>query len=335
MAKNNLEYGSSNVLVRVYEKNLLSPEYFERILAAEDMDEMLQILSETDYAEYIEDMEDNDFEKMLTEALQATYEQVFEISPNPKLSEYVSLRYTYHNIKLNIKEQITGDNLEDLYIPISPINFSAIDYAVSSGESTRLPDHYLESINEARVAYEEYQDLYSIDVIMDRRFLTHLRLLAEEIGNERLLEYTKRFIDYRNVITLVRGINQNRTRNFMNTVLSSSGSIPKEEIMDLGQGDIVDVIQFYQTTPLDKIINEASDENQETISIMKLEAIIDDEIMRHMHEGKRTASGPLPIQAYIHAKEIEVKNLRIILYAQGMALDVDEIQGRMRLNYVT
>lgn len=335
MAKNKQQYGASNVLVRVYEKSLLTPDDFERILAAENQEEVLQILSETDYDEYIENMVSDDFETMLTEALKATYERIFEISPNPKLNEYVSLRYTYHNMKLNIKEQITGDDLSNLYLPISPISLSAIDYAVSSGESTRLPEHYLDSINEARVAYEEFRDLYSVDVIMDRRYLTHLRLLAEEIGDEGLIDYTKRTIDYRNLITLVRGMNQKRTRNFMNTVLSSSGSIPKEKIIDLGRGDFADVIRFYSATTLDKLVNQVSDDNQENISTMQLEAIIDDEIMMHMHEGKRTAAGPLPILAYIHAKEIEVKNLRIILYAKGMDMEIDEIQGRMRLNYVT
>lgn len=335
MAKNKQQYGSSNVLVRVYEKSLLTPNYFERILAAETVEDILQILSETEYAAYIENMEGNNFEKMLTEALGATYEQIFKVSPNPKLNEYISLRYTYHNMKLNFKEQVTDSQLGDLYFSISPFDLETIDYAMGSGESTRLPDHYLVSINEVKDAYEEYHDLYSIDVIMDRRYHTHLRLLAEEIGEDYLIDFTKIFIDYQNLITLVRGMNQNRTRNFMNTVLSSSGSIPKEEVMNLGREEFSDVIRFYDRTPLDKIIDQASDDDRETISIRQLEAIIDDEIMTQMHEGKRTAAGPLPILAYIHAKETEVKNLRIILNAKGMAMEVDEIQERMRLNYVT
>lgn len=335
MAKNKQQYGSSNVLVRVYEKSLLSPNYFERILAADNTDEILQILDETDYAAHIENMEGDNFEEMLTEALQAAYEQIFEISPNPKLNEYISLQYTYHNMKINFKGQITDNQLDNLYFSISPFSLSTIDYATSSGESTRLPEEYLVSIKEAKEAYEEYGDLYSIDVIMDRRYHTHLRLLAEEIADDNLIKFTKRYIDYQNLITLVRGMNQNRTRNFMNTVLSSSGSIPKEEVIDLGREDLSEVIRFYDSTHLDKIIDQASDDDREDISTRRLEAIIDDEVMTQMHEGKRTAAGPLPILAYIHAKEIEVKNLRIILYAKGMAMEVDEIQERMRLNYVT
>lgn len=334
MAKQNRQYGSSNVLVRVYEKSLLTTNDFERLIQAKDREEFLQILEETKYGTYLSESTNGDFEEMLTESLIDDYEQIFAISPDPEINEYIALRYTYHNIKINFKEQITGNDLSHLYIPISPISSRALDYAIGSGESTRLPSHYLDSINEAREAYEQYQDLYSIDVIMDRRYLTHLRLLAEEIGDEKLISFTKRRIDYQNIITLVRGMNQNRTRNFLNTVLSSSGSIPKNDLIELGHAEHSDVVEYYEKTHLDKVIRQL-DMEEEMISTLQLEALIDDALMLEMHEGKRVAAGPLPILAYIHARETEIKNLRIIYFAKGTDMSIDEIKERMRLNYVT
>ena len=334
MAKQNRQYGSSNVLVRVYEKSLLSPEYFERLVATEDTTELIQVLGETAYAEYTREMGSKTIDDVLVDALQDVYQQIFEVSPNPLINEYISLRYTYHNIKLNFKEVITERDLSHLYMPISPISSSAIDYAISSGESQRLAPAYLDSINEARSAYEEYRDLYWIDVILDRRYKTHLRILAEQIGDNQLLEYTKRTIDYINLVTLLRSKNQNRTRNFLNAILSSSGSIPKEKLMDLASKDIKSIRRFYLTTHLDKVISQL-DGTENEISIFQLEALIDREKMLQMHEGKRVATGPLPIIAYIHAKEIEIMNLRIIYYAKTSQMSNEEVRERMRLNYVT
>ena len=334
MAKNNQQYGSSNVLVRVYEKNLLSPEYFERLVRAKNTEDVDQILSETIYDEYISEMMNGNIEEVLTDALRDAYEQIFKVSPNPQINEYISLRYTYHNIKINFKDVLMERDLSHLSIPISPISRRAIDYAVGSGESQRLPELYLESIIEARSAYEEYRDLYGIDVILDRRYLTHLRALAGEIGDDNLIAYTERVIDYQNIITLVRAMNQNRTRNFLNAVLSSSGSIPKEEIMNLAQQDFEAVARFYKRTHLGKIIEEL-DVTEDKLSTLDLEALIDREKMLQMHEGKRVATGPLPIIAYIHAKEVEIMNLRIIYYAKQSNMSIDEIRERMRINYVT
>lgn len=333
MAKTDRQYGASNVLVRVYEKDLLSPEYFERLLIADNYDEALQILSETYYHKYIEETGINNLEEALTESLVDAYDKILEISPSSLLYEYVTLRFTYHNIKLIFKENITNRNLSNLYFPFSPFSNSAIDYAVTSGQSTRLSNLYLESINEVRREYDEFNNLYSIDVILDRRYLTHLRLLAEEIGDPRLVEYTKKFIDFRNIITLVRAMSQNRTRNFLNSVLSSSGSIEKLELIELAQGDFSEVINYYSTTHLDKAVNAASEDGE--IIVARLEAILDDEWMLLMQEGKRIASGPLPTVAFIQAKEVEVKNLRILLFAKRADMVVDEIRERMRLNYVT
>ena len=198
-----------------------------------------------------------------------------------------------------------------------------------------MPAPYVESIREAKEAYEQSHDLYAIDVIMDRRFHTHLGLLALEIGDEDLIKITKNFTDYRNLIILVRAKNQNRTRNFLNAVLSSSGSIAKKDLMELSEQSISDIIQFYYSTHLDNIVREASDDKNEFISTMELEAIIDDQIMENMQKGKRIATGPLPIIAYVHAKETEIKNLRIILYGKDLKLSEAEIRERMRLNYVT
>lgn len=333
MAKANRQYGASNVLVRVYEKNLLSPDYFERLLNADNYDEALQILDETHYHKYIQELGINQLEEALTVSLVDAYAKIKEISPSSLLYEYVTLRFTYHNMKLIFKENIMNQDLSHLYFPFSPFNNSAIDYAVTSGQSTRLSDVYLESINEVRNEYEELQNLYSIDVIFDRRYLTHLRLLAEEIGDVRLIEYTEKFIDFRNAITLVRGKSQNRTRNFLNSVLSSSGSIPKLELIDLAQEEDSGVINYYSRTHLDKSVNAASEDDE--IIVARLEAILDDEWMLLMQEGKRIAQGPLPIVAYIQAKEVEVKNLRILLFGKSVNMDVDEIRERMRLNYVT
>ncbi len=334
MAKKNRQYGSSNVLVRVYEKSLLSPEYFERLVTAKDTEDVNQILSETIYDEYIEEMVNGNIEEVLTDALKDAYEQIFKVSPNSRINEYVSLRYTYHNIKINFKEELMDQDLSHLYLPISPISSRAIDYAISSGESQRLPKLYLDSINEARSAYEEYRDLYWIDVILDRRYLTHLRALADEIGDEALIAYTKRTIDYQNIITLVRAMNQDRTRNFLNAVLSSSGSIPKEEIINLAQQDFEAVARYYDRTHLSKMIREL-DISEDELSALQLEALIDREKMFHIHEGKLIAIGPLPIIAYIHAKEVEIMNLRIIYYAKRLDMSIDEIRERMRVNYVT
>ena len=104
-------------------------------------------------------------------------------------------------------------------------------------------------------------------------------------------------------------------------------------MIDLAQEEDLRVINYYSRTHLDKSVNAASEDAE--IILARLEAILDDEWMLLMQEGKRIAQGPLPIVAYIQAKEVEVKNLRILLFGKSANMNIDEIRERMRLNYVT
>jgi V/A-type H+-transporting ATPase subunit C len=55
--------------------------------------------------------------------------------------------------------------------------------------------------------------------------------------------------------------------------------------------------------------------------------------MGKMKDAKLEVFGPMPILAYIYAKENEVKNLRLILVGKENNLPIKEIRERMRIIY--
>ena len=105
MAKANRQYGASNVLVRVYEKDLLSPDYFERLLNADNYDEALQILDETHYHKYIQELGINHLEDALTEALVDAYDKILEISPSSLLPSKVIA--VFKQISLSVQQSVS------------------------------------------------------------------------------------------------------------------------------------------------------------------------------------------------------------------------------------
>ena len=100
-------YGSSNVLIRVYENDLLTRSHFERMLAAESFEEAVNILRESPYRNDVDRIKnDRDYDSMFMNELHQTFEEMFEIVPNKELVELFGLRYAYHNLKVLIKEEI-------------------------------------------------------------------------------------------------------------------------------------------------------------------------------------------------------------------------------------
>jgi V/A-type H+-transporting ATPase subunit C len=327
-------YGASNVLIRVYENDLLTRGHYDRMLAAESFEDAVNVLRETPYRNDVDRIkEDKDYDSMFMNELHQTFEDLLESVPNKELVELAGLRYAYHNLKVLFKEEYTDQDLSHLYIPIGRYPISELRQAVRTGESEELPAHYLDSIHEVQQDFEEYQNMQAVDIILDRRYFTHLRKLADETGEDQVVELVETQIDYKNLSTLTRALKQKRTRNFLTTILSSSGSIPKEELVQIGGDGLEAAARELREGKYRPIIEASLDNETGELSPVKIDFETDNAYMRKMYEAKLQTFGPLPVLAFIYAKETEIKNLRLILSGKENGVDAEAIRERMRLNY--
>lgn len=327
-------YGSSNVLIRVYENNLLNRGQYDRMLAANSFEDAVNVLRETPYRNDVDRIkEDKNYDTMLMNELHQTFDELFNISPNKALIELFGLRYAYHNLKVLFKEEFTDQELDHLFIPIGRYDISELRQAVRTGDSDVLPQPYLDSIHEVQEDYDQYHNAQAVDIILDRRYFTHMRILADETNEPKIPEMVETFIDFQNLSTLTRAMRQNRTRNFLLTILSSSGSIPKEKLLEIATKDLSSAASALMNTKYRSIIEASVDSETNEISPVKIDFETDNAYMKMMKDAKLKAFGPLPIVAYIYAKETEVKNLRLILSGKENGVSADGIRERMRLNY--
>ena len=65
----------------------------------------------------------------------------------------------------------------------------------------------------------------------------------------------------------------------------------------------------------------------------KIDLETDNAFINRIKDAKLEVFGPLPIIAYLYAKENEVKNLRLILVGKENNLPISAIRERMRMNY--
>ncbi|WP_192986805.1 V-type ATP synthase subunit C [Carnobacterium mobile] len=327
-------FAGTNARIRVFESNLLKDDQFERMLQSPNFDEALTVLKDTPYRNDVEQLrETKDYDALLVKELQRMYAELFSISPEPALVELFSLRYSYHNLKVLLKEKVTGNNFSEMLIPIGKEPLSTLRQAVETGKSEDLEQEYLISIQEVLTDYEEYKNPQSIDIILDRRYFTHLKQLAKKINDPQVMDLITLYIDLNNLSTLARAIKQKRTRNFLTTILSSSGSIPKEELVSLGSESLEDAGRKLAEGKYRAIIMASIHSDNQELSPVKIDLATDDAFMEKMKAAKLEVFGPMPLLAYIYAKENEVKNLRLILVGKENNLPIEEVRERMRINY--
>lgn len=330
------EFGSMNVTIRVLENGLLSQSTYDRMLAADSFEDALSILRETTYRDEVEKvLRTHNYDEMITEELEGTYRRLFQISPVTEIVELATLKYTYQNIKVLIKELISDQDYPELYFDIGRYDITELRQAVSLGKSDVLPQAYLDTINHAKLDYSEFNNVHQVEVLIDRHYFEHLKQLALEIGDPKIIEIIDMQIDFKNISTLIRAKYQNRTPNFLRSILSDAGSLEVEKLIKLGVGDARTLIQSLSETKYKDVLNESLITAGIGISSIKFDYYTDNAMMRKMQDAKLKAFGPLPMLSFIYAKETEARNLRLVLSAKENHIDEEETKGRMRLNYVS
>lgn len=329
-----VQYGPLNVTVRAKETVLLVQDDFFRLLAAESLSQALDMLRDTSYRTEIERMEGDEYayHEMLADELVDTFNELYALVPDKRILELASLFYAYHNIKIFFKEKYSEAKLDHLLIPVSPHLVDVYRQAVLSGQSNVLSAEYIYSIQQAQADYDDFEDIHKLDIILDRCYYRHLALLAEEIGQEKIIDLVKLWIDLDNISMALRAIKLKRSPNFLQGILSSYGSLDKQNLVNHAKEGKESFVSYLSTSPyyqcLETSMNDVGD-----VDIERFEQAADNMKTEKFQEAKMISFGPLPVLAYCHAKQTEIKNLRIILSAIENQIDRGKIEEKFRMNY--
>lgn len=327
----NNSYHTVNPIIRIKENELLSKETFDQLIQAPSVDKVGEILKQTVYGKYITADFEHHFEQSLNQELVDTYEELIQIVPNPRLIWLYTMRYTTHNLKFLTKADKMQENYDYLFIPDGFYSIDELKAAIETGESSTLPPTIVRSIQEVREYFEESRILQGIDVIYDRFFLSEQRKIAESLKDAYILENIIASIDLKNLITVARCLMQKRSKGFMSTVISEDGSIEKETLLAFSNKSLSDFIQFISESEYAELLEPAL--SKDKIDFLRLDVIIDNHLTNTLQSAQTQAFGPLPLLAYLNAKDIEAMNLRLIIVGKRSGFTTDAIKERMRSLY--
>lgn len=328
------DYKGINTLIRTYELRLLKTDEIERMLKANDLKAALDVLKGTDYDfDEEEILRTKNFNDFLMKHLADVYQELFSIAPDPELIELFTLQYSYHNLKVLLKQYLLEQDLENLLIPIGRLSLESLKSLVYTGESDEASPIMVDAVQQTKDDYSEAGLIESVTVFMDTYYFRHLRAIATREDIEAVTNIVDTKVDLYNLSSLVRSLNQKKPRSHLNTMLSSSGTIPKLEIMDESVNGAVNVLRnLYSSKSYGNLLESAVEDNN-TINTLKLDKMMDNIIHDIVSEGIYQPFGPLALLGYIYAKETEVTNLRLLLVGKDNGIAEEELRKRVRNVY--
>lgn len=322
-----IDYASINTAVRIRENDLLAKETFETLLKAKDFGQAQQLLKATVYGDV-----PTDFEGRLMAELGETYAFLQDVAGKSPVAQIFSLIYTYHNLKVLLKHHLAGLDLLDVLVPMGVYSIEELKHLVQTEQSDNLPQVMVEAVQDISQEYREYGRIEAIDVLLDRRYFKHLVATARELGDEAILNMVQAWADLYNLNCIFRLSDKKLSQAFLTSILSDEGQLSVKELISLALAKKFDemLTLVNETAYAPALEGLITDEGQVNLS---LELARDRVSHAYLDEARFNAFGYLPLLALVYYKEMEVKNLRLILTGKVNDFDQDILRERMRPIY--
>ena len=320
----------SSVRIRHAEKKLLTKQQLQRLADAKNLEDAIKLLNETSYSSELSKLDrPENYEQVLSEVLNKTYKEAMEISPDKSLVEILSCKYDYHNLKVLVKENILKEKFDSMYCMLDENEIEAFrELALKNDEG--LSKDFKECLD----FFETTKDPQDIDIFIDKKYFEKVLSLAEEFKLEMITEYFKAMIDFINLRTFIRCRKQNQVKETLEKVLIKGGDVETDKILEMFYEDIEILPIKLKAYKIGRVLSKIVEEYKNTNSLNSFEKSMDDYLVEIVRKAKSIHYGAEVIFSFLFAKELEIKNLRLILVGKVNGLSADFIKERLREVYV-
>lgn len=322
------QYASANTLIRIKEKKFLTREQLEQLLRTDNLSQALSQLKNTVYSNL-----SDDFDYDLLQHQIAIYNELSELIDDVNVKNVFTLIYVYHNLKVLIKQRLTNLELEHLLIPIGEYSIDALKQLVQTLESDTLPLTIVECVRYVIENYQHYENVQSIDLLLDEGYFKHVLVCVNQLNDDKLLDIVKFWVDIFNVTTVLRLSKGKLSRSQLKLFLVDGGHLQVSEVIDLAMANnFKEVVALLNTTPFNFVIKSLGVTNESRVG--DIERLKDNVTHYYLQDAKYEAFGYLPLLSFVFYKEMEIKNLRLILTGKDNQMDSALLKERMKPVYV-
>lgn len=319
----------------VLETRLLDKAKVERMLEANSADEVLKILSDTEYVNLMGSLKRaNDYEVVLSAELKRVYNLVYELCPVNEIVDLMSIKYRYHNLKVLLKGKFLAKDFSNMLIDLGKEDLNDLKRKIDADNYNELKGNIQKAVEEAVIDFEANKDPQKIDIIVDSYMYKELVDIKKSVNYKFTDKLVDAMIDSTNIKTLLRVKKQGKGREFASEVIVSGGAIDKDTLVSIINETPENIISKLSFSVYSDMIKDGIEGYISTNSANLLEKLSDNYVMDLMKGAKLVTFGPERILSYIYAKETEIKIIRIIMVGKLNNIAEEVIRERLRDLYV-
>ena len=306
------------------ETTLLDQRMWQMLISSPSGEEALRLLGDTWYGGF---MQYHCMEDCFVKAMEATEEELIELSEDERLVRGILHRRDVRNARYIWKNLLSGDVSEaeiEIELP-GLIETEILHKAVKSVEARdELPALFLRTLEE--LLENDRVSIVQIDRKMDR--------LAAAVENDELIEINPGFrtfvmtnIEQKNFLTASRCSIDGVSRQHLRELLLPGGYHTEDEIVEAYQRKTLPGL-LAETPGFDGIA-AAFEEALEAGIFIGFEKECDRRLLELLEMGAFPVFGPSPLAAFVIRREMEISHLRLLLAAKSAGVKEDRLKKRL------
>ena len=329
------QYAYSVSRIRAIERKLLDKGKLDRMVEAKSPEEALKVLQEADYGNRDSDsLNIYEYENLLKDESKKVYSLLKEIAPEPDVFDLFLISNDYHNIKVILKSEFSGQDCDSLLVESGSIPSHKLKTMVRDRDWTSMPAIMRAAIEECIQTYNKTLDPQVIDIILDKASYKQMKEISIKSGNRFIEDLVTLLIDLSNIKVFLRVKALNKSWDFLQKVLIPDGSINSTTFIQNLDNPLESFIDALKFTSLGEFLEEGIESFKTTGTLTKFEKLCDNLIMNYVKKSKYISLGVEPLVGYLMAKEMEIKNARIIMVGKINNISNEVIRERLREAYV-
>ena len=292
MKQRDTAYAFAVAKVRALWEKLLSPEDFQHLAKTKDQASRMKFLLEKGYS--------GDSEEDMTDAeLSRVYRLLWDMAPDKELIKILMLPADYHNLKVMLKAEFLGENLDKLLEPGGRISPEKLKRKEFSAWSPLLKEGY----QLGKRALKSRQDARKMECILDACCFKEMLTLAEESRNDFVIRLVQCEIDLKNLTSLLRIQKRGEEASDLRRAYLSGGTV---SLSLLEEGLEKPFEEVLSRTAYSALAESSSD-------LVHFAEKAREYVFSFLQGAKQESFGVAPLFAYFYAKKQEVARLRYLL----------------------
>lgn len=328
-------YGYTVARLRALENRLLDESVFQRMIDSDSLETAVKILGETSYSAWIMELKSpREFDKAIEAELKHAYRDIESFTPDKELVSLLRLVYDIHNVKTLVKGQILAEKGDkrrlDLLTSLGNIDTDRLILAIEGEEYWELPYGLNQAIPAALASWEQNHSALAVEKILDSVYFEALSKVSEKLGMEQVRGWVKSRIDGENLKTLLRLSRIDIDHTDIPTFLHEGGYLPVNRLTPLITEPVENWARLLSFSDIGALLNPFSENDNFNALLVQYERDLDNFISASIASSRYGAFEPGNVVRYLWAKELEAKNLRVILVSVANGMEKDEIRRLLR-----